>query len=46
VTAGAPLMELHADEPERFERALEALDDGYDIGTAAPERQLVLDTIT
>jgi thymidine phosphorylase len=45
VTAGQPLMELHADEPERFERALEALDGGWEIGSSAPARQLVLDTI-
>src|SRR5207244_2589500 len=46
VTAGQPLVELHADEPGRFDRALEALEGGYDIGPAAGERQLVLDTIT
>jgi thymidine phosphorylase len=34
VRAGEPLMTLHTDEPERFERALEALDGGYQI---APE---------
>jgi thymidine phosphorylase len=45
VTAGQPLMELHADEPERFDRALEALDGGWEIGSSAPARQLVLDTI-
>ena len=45
VTEGTPLLELHADEPARFERALEALDGGYDIGDAAPETQLVLDRI-
>jgi thymidine phosphorylase len=45
VIAGQPLLELHADEPERFDRALEALAGGYDIGDKAPERQLVLDTI-
>ena len=31
VTEGAPLMTLHTDEPERFERALEALDGAFDI---------------
>jgi thymidine phosphorylase len=45
VTAGAPLLELHADEPVRFERALEALEGGYDVGEVAPARQLVLDRI-
>jgi len=32
VTAGQPLFTLSADEPERFERALEALDGAYRIG--------------
>jgi len=32
VTAGKPLFTLSADEPERFERALEALDGAYRIG--------------
>jgi thymidine phosphorylase len=35
VTAGQPLFTLHTDEPERFERALAALEGGYDIGDAA-----------
>ncbi|MEW1954998.1 thymidine phosphorylase [Terrabacter sp. NPDC080008] len=34
VRGGEPLMTLHTDEPERFARALEALDGGY---TIAPE---------
>ncbi|MET0930763.1 MAG: thymidine phosphorylase [Aeromicrobium sp.] len=37
VTAGQPLMTLHTDTPERFERAVAALDGGYDIGTSAGE---------
>jgi thymidine phosphorylase len=45
VTAGQPLLELHADEPARFERALEALDGGYDIGDSASPEQLLLDRI-
>ncbi|MET0992045.1 MAG: thymidine phosphorylase [Lacisediminihabitans sp.] len=32
VAAGQPLFTLSADEPERFERALEALDGAYRIG--------------
>ncbi|MET0822497.1 MAG: thymidine phosphorylase [Aeromicrobium sp.] len=32
VTAGQPLLTLHTDTPERFERATAALDGGYDIG--------------
>ncbi len=35
VRAGQPLLTLHTDEPDRFERALAALEDGYDI---APDR--------
>ena len=31
VTEGQPLMTLLTDEPERFERALAALEGGYDI---------------
>jgi len=46
VTEGQPLLELHADEPERFDRALEALEGGYEIGDTAPPRQLVLDTVS
>ena len=34
VAAGAPLLTLHTDTPERFERALEALEGGYDLGDA------------
>jgi thymidine phosphorylase len=35
VTEGQPLMTLLTDEPDRFERALEALEGGYDIGDGA-----------
>jgi len=35
VTAGQPLLTLHTDTPERFERAIAALDDGYDVGHGA-----------
>ncbi|MGY2873918.1 thymidine phosphorylase [Marmoricola sp. URHA0025 HA25] len=34
VTAGRPLLTLHTDEPDRFERALESLDGGFDIAPA------------
>jgi thymidine phosphorylase len=34
VTAGQPLMTLHTDTPERFDRAVAALDGGFDIGTS------------
>jgi thymidine phosphorylase len=45
VTEGQPLLELHADDPARFERALAALEGGYDIGDHASATPLVLDTI-
>jgi len=35
VVAGQPLFTLSADEPERFERALESLEGAYSIGDAA-----------
>jgi len=35
VTEGQPLFTLHTDESDRFERALAALEGGYDIGEAA-----------
>ncbi|MBF4765584.1 thymidine phosphorylase [Nocardioides islandensis] len=31
VAEGQPLFTLHTDEPERFERALESLEGGYDV---------------
>jgi thymidine phosphorylase len=34
VTAGQPLMTLHTDTPERFDRAVAALQGGFDIGDA------------
>ena len=48
VQAGAPLLTMHTDEPERFERALAALEGGFKIETSAPEtenRQIVLERI-
>jgi thymidine phosphorylase len=33
VTAGSPLFTLHTDDPERFDRALEALEGAYEIGS-------------
>ena len=35
VVAGQPLMTLHTDTPERFDRAIAALEGGYDVGVAA-----------
>jgi thymidine phosphorylase len=45
VTAGQPLLELHADDPARFEGALSALEGGYDIGAAPAERPLIIERI-
>lgn len=48
VTEGQPLMTLMTDEPERFERALAALEGGYDVapaGTAYEPTALVLDRV-
>lgn len=50
VSAGTPLMTLHTDTPERFERAVAALDGSYDIsadadaGSSTP-RDIVIDRI-
>ncbi|MFI9842923.1 thymidine phosphorylase [Nonomuraea sp. NPDC051941] len=47
VREGQPLMTLHADETARFERALEALEGGYAVGSAGEEHlPLVIDRIT
>jgi thymidine phosphorylase len=45
VVQGEPLLELHADEPARFERALDALAGGIEIGEAHGAPPLVLDRI-
>jgi thymidine phosphorylase len=45
VTEGAPLLTLHTDEPSRFERALEALEGGYDIGGTFEPTPLILDRV-
>ena len=42
VTEGQVLFELRTDEPARFERALESLDGGWEIGAAAGLNPLVL----
>ncbi|MDQ2836674.1 MAG: thymidine phosphorylase [Actinomycetota bacterium] len=48
VTEGQPLLELHTDDASRFERALQALDGGFDIGVAADfsAAPLLLDRVT
>jgi thymidine phosphorylase len=47
VAAGAPLFTLHTDTPERFNRALAALEGGYEIGDGAAYEAtpLILDRI-
>jgi len=46
VREGEPLFELHADDTGRFERALAALEGGYDVGGDAAVRHVVLDRIS
>ena len=46
VVAGAPLMELHTEDPGRITAAVEALDGAVEIGDAAPDRPpLVIDRV-
>jgi thymidine phosphorylase len=46
VSAGQPLLTLQTDTPERFERAVAALDGGYDIGTGSADAlSVVIDRI-
>ncbi len=49
VRGGEPLLTLHTDEPARFDRALEALDGGYEIAPAGSRPDLpplVIDRIS
>jgi thymidine phosphorylase len=49
VVAGQPLFTLHTDTPERFDRALAALEDGYEIapaGSAYSPSPLILDRLS
>ncbi len=46
VTAGQPLLTLHTDEPERFERALQSLEGGFEIGENFTPTDLVIDRIS
>jgi thymidine phosphorylase len=47
IRAGDPLFTLHADDGDRFARALEAVEDAWTIGDAAPEpAPLVRERIT
>jgi thymidine phosphorylase len=45
VQAGAPLLELHADDASRFERALAALEGAIEVGDSAPVTPLVIDRV-
>ncbi|MDY7105794.1 MAG: thymidine phosphorylase [Actinomycetota bacterium] len=46
VTSGAPLLELHTDDPSRIESALAALEGGYDVAAEAPDvPPIVLDRV-
>ncbi|MDP3967630.1 MAG: thymidine phosphorylase [Nocardioides sp.] len=46
VREGEPLLTLHTDEPERFARALQALEDGVEVGDAPYDAPpVVLDRI-
>jgi thymidine phosphorylase len=45
VRFGQPLMTLHTDEPERFQRALEALEGAVDVGGVAETLPLVIDRV-
>jgi thymidine phosphorylase len=48
VQAGQPLLTLHTDEPERFDRALESLDGGWEVappGSSYQPSPIVLDRI-
>ena len=42
VTAGQPLLTLHTDTPDRFARAIAALEGGYDIGAGGAEAASVV----
>jgi thymidine phosphorylase len=49
VAQGAPLLTLHADDPARFERALESLQGGFDIappGTPFAAGPLVIERVS
>ncbi|MDO4898438.1 MAG: thymidine phosphorylase [Rothia sp. (in: high G+C Gram-positive bacteria)] len=45
VTSGQPLMTLMTDTPERFERALQALEGAWDINGCLAETAIILDRI-
>jgi thymidine phosphorylase len=45
VTAGQPLLTLHADDSSRFERALESLADAVEVSASYEAGPLVIDRI-
>jgi thymidine phosphorylase len=47
VRAGQPLLTLHTDDPERFDRALASLEDGVEVGDGAgfTPQDLVIDRV-
>ncbi len=48
VKEGEPLLNLHTDEPDRFERALASLEGGYEVapaGTPCEKQDLIIDRI-
>ena len=45
VTEGEPLLTLYTDDEARFDRAMESLEGGIEIGATAPERKLLLSKI-
>jgi thymidine phosphorylase len=45
VRAGQPLLELHADDAGRFERAIAALEGGIDIGADYEPTPLIIDRV-
>jgi thymidine phosphorylase len=45
VREGAPLLTLHADDPARFARAVEALDGAYEVGGELAASPLIIDRI-
>ena len=40
------MLELHADDPGRFDAALEALDGGVDVGSEPPPRGVARSSTT
>jgi thymidine phosphorylase len=46
VKEGEPLLTLLTDEPDRFERALESLEGGYEVGADHARTPLVIERVT